>query len=121
VKVNSRPSITNSLRFTTHSRTRTTPWDVRSPQPLPTATKNRDSSVGIAMGYGQDIFLYSSVQTGPALGPTKPPVQWVPGSLSPGAKRPGREAGHSPLPNAEIEYGGVIHHSLTRLHAVVLN
>jgi hypothetical protein len=33
----------------------------------------------------------------PALGPTQPPVQWVPGVLSPGVKhRPGRDVDHSP-------------------------
>jgi hypothetical protein len=31
-----------------------------------------------------------------ALGPTQPPIQWVPGALSLGVKRPGREADHSP-------------------------
>jgi hypothetical protein len=38
----------------------------------------------------------------PALGPTQPPIQWVPGVLSPGVlspgvkARPGRDADHSP-------------------------
>jgi hypothetical protein len=32
----------------------------------------------------------------PALGPTQPPVQWVPG-LSRGKERPGRDADPSPL------------------------
>jgi hypothetical protein len=35
---------------------------------------------------GQRIFTLTSVSR-PALGPTQPPVQWVPGVLSPGVKR----------------------------------
>jgi hypothetical protein len=31
-----------------------------------------------------------------ALGPTQPSIQWVPGVLSLGIKRPGRESDHSP-------------------------
>ena len=40
----------------------------------------------------------------PALRPTQPPVQWVPG-LCRGKVRPGREADHSPLlvPSLKIE------------------
>jgi hypothetical protein len=45
---------------------------------------------------GQRIFPLTSVSR-PALEPTQPPVQWVPGVLAPGVKaRPGRDADHSP-------------------------
>jgi hypothetical protein len=61
---------------------------------------NRDSSVGTATGYGLDdrilefdsrrelaIFLFNMSR--PALVPTQSPIQWVPGTLSLGLKRPG--------------------------------
>jgi hypothetical protein len=38
-----------------------------------------------------------------ALGPTQPPIQWVPGALSLGVKRPRREADHSPPSSAEVK------------------
>jgi hypothetical protein len=38
-----------------------------------------------------------------ALGPTKPPIQWMPGALSLGVKRPGREADHSPPTIAKVK------------------
>jgi hypothetical protein len=75
--------------------------------------RSRDSSVGIATGYGLDdrgvgvrvpvgsgIFSTSSR---PALGPTQPPIQWVAGALSPGVKRPRCEADHSPPTSAEVK------------------
>jgi hypothetical protein len=37
-------------------------------------------------------------------GPTQPAIKWVPGALSPGVKRPGREAHHSPP--SEVKNGG---------------
>jgi hypothetical protein len=37
------------------------------------------------------------------LGPTQPPIQWVLGALSLGAKRPGREADRSPASSAEVK------------------
>jgi hypothetical protein len=79
---------------------------------------SRDSSVGIATGYELDrrgsvlgrgkIFFLFSTASGPALGPTKPPVQRVSGSHPPGAKQPDREVDHSP-PSAEIKNVGGIH------------
>jgi hypothetical protein len=38
-----------------------------------------------------------------ALGPTQPPIQWVPGDLSLGVKRPGHEADNSPSSSAEVK------------------
>jgi hypothetical protein len=56
----------------------------------------------IALGYGLDdrgfesrkglgIFLFTTASS-PDLGPTQPPIQWIPGALSPEVKRPGRGA-----------------------------
>jgi hypothetical protein len=39
----------------------------------------------------------------PVLGSTQPPILCVPGSLSPGVKRPGREADHSSPSSAEVK------------------
>jgi hypothetical protein len=36
-------------------------------------------------------------------GPTQPPIEWVPGALSPGVKWTGRETDHSPPTSAEIK------------------
>jgi hypothetical protein len=44
-----------------------------------------------------------STSSRPALRPTQPPIQWVPGALSPGLKRQGREAENSPPTSAEVK------------------
>jgi hypothetical protein len=61
-----------------------------------------DRAIGVRSRQGQGIFALTSVSR-QALRPTQPPVQWVPGVLSPGVKaRPGRDADHSPTSNAEV-------------------
>jgi hypothetical protein len=73
------------------------------------------SAVGIATGYGLDdrgglnsspgrvknfLFFTSSR---PNLGFTQPSIEWVSRALSPGVKRQGREADHSPPASAEVK------------------
>jgi hypothetical protein len=48
------------------------------------------------------IFLFTTVSR-TALEPTQPRIQWVPGALSLGVKRPGCEADHSPPSSAEVK------------------
>jgi hypothetical protein len=87
---------------------------------------SRDSVVGIATGYwvddrgvgvrvtvGQDFFFSTSCR--PALGSTEPPIQWVPGALSPGVKWPGHEADNSPPTTAEIKETWVCIHPLPHM------
>jgi hypothetical protein len=54
-----------------------------------------------------NVFIYLhvlfSTSSRLALGSTQPPIQWVPGVLSPGVNRPGREVDHSPPTNAEVK------------------
>jgi hypothetical protein len=49
-----------------------------------------------------NIFLFTTASR-TALGPTQPPIQWVPGALSLGVKRLGREADHSPPSSFEVK------------------
>jgi hypothetical protein len=68
---------------------------------------------GMVLGYGLDdrgfksrqrlgIFLFTTASR-TALGPTQPLIQWVPGALSLGIKRSGREADHSRPYSAEVK------------------
>jgi hypothetical protein len=91
-------------------------------------------TTGTATGYGLDDRLigvrfpagvgnfFSDTMTKPALGPTQPPLQWVPGALSLGVKRPGREADHSLLSSAEVkECVELYFHSPVRPQGMVLS
>jgi hypothetical protein len=76
---------------------------------------SRDSAFGIATGYGLDargvgvrvsggeiVFPLSHVvQT--CSEAHRPPIQWLPGALSSGVERPGREADNSPATSAEFQ------------------
>jgi hypothetical protein len=73
-----------------HSHRRYSDW-LRAGRP-----RGRSSSPG----KGKTCLFSTSSR--PVLGPTQPPIQWVPGALSQGVKRPGREADHSPT-SAEVK------------------
>jgi hypothetical protein len=49
---------------------------------------------------GKGIYLFVTASIS-ALGPTQPPVPWIPWALSLGVKRSGREADRSPPSSAE--------------------
>jgi hypothetical protein len=69
---------------------------------------------------GLGIFFTTASRT--ALGPTQTPIQWVPGALSLGVKRPGRKADHSPTSSAEVKNAwGYTSTPPIRLHGVVLS
>jgi hypothetical protein len=56
------------------------------------------------------------------LGPTQPPIQWIPGALSLGVKWSGREADHSPPSSAEIKDAwNYTSTAPIRLHGVVFS
>jgi hypothetical protein len=48
------------------------------------------------------IFLFTTASR-PALGPTQPSIQWVPGALSLGVKRPRGEADYSRPSSGEVK------------------
>jgi hypothetical protein len=78
--------------------------------------QSQDSAIGIATGYelhdrrvgvrvpvGSRIFSSSPQRPDRLWGPPSLFIQWVPGNLSPGIKREGRESGHSSPTSAEVK------------------
>jgi hypothetical protein len=94
--------------------------------------KSRDSSVGIGLGLraersefnsqeGLENFLFATASR-PVVRPTQPPILLVPGALSLGIKRLGREADHSSPSSAEVKnaWSYTSTHAI-RFHGVVLS
>jgi hypothetical protein len=54
------------------------------------------------------VLVLVSTMSRMALGPTQPPIQWVPGVLSLGVKQLGCEADHSPPSSAKVRMCGAI-------------
>jgi hypothetical protein len=81
------------------------------------ATHHTRNFVGRSCG----IFLFTTASR-TALGPTQPPIQWVPGALSLEVKRQGLEADHSPPCSAEVKNEwGYTSTPPVRLHDVMLS
>jgi hypothetical protein len=62
---------------------------------------------GVESRQGLGIFLFTKASR-PSLRFTQPPVQWIPGALSLGVKRLGREADHLPQFSARSRMRGAI-------------
>jgi len=58
--------------------------------------------LGFNYQWGLGIFLFTTASR-MALGPTQFPIDWVPGALSLGVKRPGHEADHLPPSGAKVK------------------
>jgi hypothetical protein len=91
---------------------------------------SRDSSVGIALGYELDDRRFESwqglrifrfiIESRSALGPTHPHIQRLPGTLSLGVKRLGREPDHSPPSTVEVQNVWRSTSTFQCLHIVVI-
>jgi len=57
---------------------------------------------GFEHRHGWGIFLFTTASR-TAFGPTQPPIQWVPGSISLDVKHQKREVDHSPPSSAEFK------------------
>jgi hypothetical protein len=58
--------------------------------------------LGLDSWQGLEIFLFTTTYR-MALGPTQPPIQWVPRAFSLGVKQPERETDHSPPSSATVK------------------
>jgi hypothetical protein len=76
---------------------------------------------GVRVPEGLGIFL-STITSRTVLGPTQPPIQWVPGVLSLGVKQPKRASDRSLSSSAEVKERMELYlYSPIPLHCVVLS
>jgi hypothetical protein len=83
------------------------------PKHIVVGVRNRESERLSSIPGRWKAFVFSTASK-PALESTRSCIQLVPGAISLGEKRPGREAHHSPLSSAEVEKRGSIpplHHT----------
>jgi hypothetical protein len=77
--------------------------------------------IGVRFSAGAGNFSLRHLSR-PALGPTQPPIQWVPGTFPLSVKRPGREPDHSLPSSVEVkELMDVQSTPPIRVHGVVLS
>jgi hypothetical protein len=76
----------------------------------------RAARPGFDSQQGQESLLFSTAFR-LALGPIQLPVQCVPGAVTPGVKRQGREADHSCLSSADVRNTSTPSHVITALLA----
>jgi hypothetical protein len=82
-------------------------WELGSSVSIVTSLRARPGSDSL-QGQGRDSFLFASACRS-AHRPTQLLIQWVPGTLSPGVKRPGHEADHPPLFSTEVNMRGAVY------------
>jgi hypothetical protein len=94
-------SLTSETRFNTHTGQQVNNSSVHFNLYVLHSRESRDSSVGIATGYGLDFHF--SISSRPVLG--SPPISYKMGTGGsfPVVKRQGREADHSPPTSAEVK------------------
>jgi hypothetical protein len=77
-------------------------WIVSRGSSVSIVTDLRTGCPELNFRYEQGYFIFATAFR-PALGPTQPPIQWVPGALSSGVKRQVCEADCSPSFSAEVK------------------
>jgi hypothetical protein len=95
------PDISAASRLTFHHAVS----EYGSP-PAAGVTTLRDWTTGVQFPAREMmVFFLVIAMSRPALGPTDPPIQWVPGLFTTAIKRTGREADRSPPSSGEVKNG----------------
>jgi hypothetical protein len=92
----------NNIINATHRSHKTVTVYLKSVQLSGTALGHGVDDWGFESRQGLEMFIFTTASR-PVLGSTQPPIQWVPGAISRGVKRPGRKADHSPPSSAEVK------------------